>query len=141
MLVLQICFLNVTYHSIAQKPVTAASTTSWYELLLDPPVSIIFGAIWISTTGMSILEPCLPLWMMTNMTPTPEKWQLGTVFIPDSLGYLLGTNCTGLVAENIKKWKLGLAAMLTVGVCATMVSIYLFKNAISILLVISCFFN
>lgn len=120
--VLQICYLDITYYPQPniKTPVTN-SNNSWYELLLDPPVSIIFGAIWISTTAMSILEPCLPLWMMTNMNPTPEKWQLGTVFIPDSLGYLLGTNCTGFIAENIKKWKLALVSMLTVGICASLV--------------------
>jgi len=26
---------------------------------------------------MSILESCLPLWLLETMDPTPEKWQLG----------------------------------------------------------------
>lgn len=124
--VLQICFLDITFpprQLINKLPSYTSTSDGWRELLTDPPVAIISGAIWISTTAMAVLEPCLPLWMMVNMSPSPEKWQLGTVFIPDSLGYLLGTNCTGIVAGNLKKWKLGLASMLLVGVCSTLVRI------------------
>ncbi len=83
------------------------------------------GAICISTTSMSILESCLPLWLLEKMNPTPEKWQLGikiiyisfnlniefvikfilkgTVFIPDSIGYLIGTNFLTTCISNENK--------------------------------------
>ncbi|GLV32855.1 portabella [Carabus blaptoides fortunei] len=123
-IVLQICFLDITFpprQLINKLPSYTSTSDGWRELLTDPPVTIISGAIWISTTAMAVLEPCLPLWMMVNMNPTPEKWQLGTVFIPDSLGYLLGTNCTGILLGNMKRWKLGLVSMLLVGVCSTLI--------------------
>lgn len=104
------------------EPVQPSTPKSdWKKLLSDPPIIITVGAIWISTTAMAALEPCLPLWLMGSMSPPPEKWQLGTVFIPDSLGYLLGTNCTGFVTDGWKKWKVGLGAMVLVGVCSTLV--------------------
>lgn len=51
-----------------------------------------------------------------------QKWQLGTVFIPDSLGYLLGTNCFGLLALRLGRWRVAMAAMILVGVSTFLVS-------------------
>ena len=48
---------------------------------------------------MAMLEPCLPIWLMSTIHP--EKWQLGTVFLPDSLGYLLGTNFFAVPALEV----------------------------------------
>ncbi|CAG2119349.1 unnamed protein product, partial [Medioppia subpectinata] len=62
--------------------------------------------IGISTTSMSILESCLPLWLIENMKPTPKKWQLGTVFVPDSIAVsslaVVGISCVAIpLASNI----------------------------------------
>ena len=48
---------------------------------------------------MAMLEPCLPIWLMSTIRP--EKWQLGTVFLPDSVGYLLGTNFFAVPALEV----------------------------------------
>ena len=48
---------------------------------------------------MAMLEPCLPIWLMSTIRP--EKWQLGTVFLPDSAGYLLGTNFFAVPALEV----------------------------------------
>ena len=53
----------------------------------------------MSTTAMAMLEPCLPIWLMSTIHP--EKWQLGTVFLPDSAGYLLGTNFFAVPALEV----------------------------------------
>ena len=53
----------------------------------------------VSTTAMAMLEPCLPIWLMSTIRP--EKWQLGTVFLPDSVGYLLGTNFFAVPALEV----------------------------------------
>ena len=47
------------------------------KLLSDKYILVSIGLIGISTTSMSILESCLPLWLIETMKPTPEKWQLG----------------------------------------------------------------
>ncbi|XP_068084836.1 synaptic vesicular amine transporter [Anabrus simplex] len=95
------------------------SSTSWPKLLTDGFIILTAGAIWISTSAMAILEPLLPIWLMR--TVKPQKWQLGTVFIPDSLGYLLGTNCFGLVAYRLGHWRVAIAAMMLVGLSVVLI--------------------
>ena len=53
---------------------------------------------------MALLEPCLPIWLMETIQP--EKWQLGIVFLPDSIGYLIGTNFFAVPALNLAVTKL-----------------------------------
>ncbi|XP_011499323.1 PREDICTED: synaptic vesicular amine transporter [Ceratosolen solmsi marchali] len=89
---------------------------SWRYLLLDTRILIIAGAIWFSTTPMAILEPCLPIWLRSHLKP--KKWQLGTVFIPDSVGYLIGTNFFGVIAYCYGRCKTAVLAMLLVGLSA-----------------------
>lgn len=93
--------------------------TSWTHLLSDPHILIIFGAIWCSTSPMAILEPCLPIWLRTHIKP--KKWQLGTVFIPDSVGYLVGTNFFGVIAYRYGRSKIAILAMLLVGVSSILI--------------------
>jgi len=51
-----------------------------------------------------------------------QKWQLGTVFIPDSLGYLIGTNFFGALSYTMGQWRMAVLATLLVGISAIMVS-------------------
>ncbi|KAL2717960.1 synaptic vesicular amine transporter isoform X1 [Vespula squamosa] len=93
--------------------------TDWRQLLSDPFVIIIAGAIWCSTSPMAILEPCLPIWLRTHIKP--KKWQLGTVFIPDSVGYLIGTNFFGMMAYRYGRSRVAILAMLLVGISAILI--------------------
>ncbi|XP_071626411.1 synaptic vesicular amine transporter [Temnothorax longispinosus] len=93
--------------------------TTWLHLLSNPHILIISGAIWCSTSPMAILEPCLPIWLRTHIKP--KKWQLGTVFIPDSVGYLIGTNFFGVIAYRYGRSKVAILAMLVVGVSAILI--------------------
>ncbi|GFY54723.1 synaptic vesicular amine transporter [Trichonephila inaurata madagascariensis] len=94
--------------------------TSIRKLMLDPYILLASGAIAMSTFSIAILEPCLPIWLMESMSP--PKWQLGTVFIPDSLGYFIGTNFFGEVGFKIGRWLTAMISLVTVGVCALTVS-------------------
>lgn len=67
----------------------------WLELLKYHKTLIAAGAICISTCTMAILEPCIPIWLMAHFDPPPTKWQLGAVFIPDSIGYFIGSHFAG----------------------------------------------
>ncbi|XP_050082072.1 synaptic vesicular amine transporter [Anopheles aquasalis] len=87
---------------------------TWWPLLTDRLVLVIVGAIWISTSAMAALEPCLPIWMISHLHP--KKWQLGTVFIPDSIGYWVGTNCFGTVAYRYGQVRVAIAALVLVGI-------------------------
>uniref|UniRef100_A0A182JM48 Major facilitator superfamily (MFS) profile domain-containing protein n=1 Tax=Anopheles atroparvus TaxID=41427 RepID=A0A182JM48_ANOAO len=123
-LVLQYLQLDCGAHRFhaALPRVDATSTTTvttderrptWWPLLSNRLVLVIVGGIWISTSAMAILEPCLPLWMIAQLHP--KKWQLGTVFIPDSIGYWLGTNCFGSVAYRFGQIRVSVVALLLVG--------------------------
>lgn len=92
---------------------------TWLHLLSNPHILIISGAIWCSTSPMAILEPCLPIWLRTHIKP--KKWQLGTVFIPDSVGYLIGTNFFGVIAYRYGRSKVAILAMFVVGVSAILI--------------------
>ncbi|XP_015585609.1 synaptic vesicular amine transporter isoform X2 [Cephus cinctus] len=93
--------------------------TGWTHLLSNTNILIISGAIWCSTSPMAILEPCLPIWLRTHIRP--KKWQLGTAFIPDSLGYLVGTNFFGVIAYRYGRCKTAVLAMILVGFSAILI--------------------
>lgn len=92
----------------------------WWDLLADFEINLISLAIFISTSAMAILEPCLPLWLLANLHP--QKWQLGTVFIPDSLGYLIGTNGFGKLAFDLGQTRVAVAALIVIGCSCIIVS-------------------
>ncbi|XP_026678562.1 synaptic vesicular amine transporter-like [Diaphorina citri] len=113
---LQLTFMNFKSSIIDESPHSAGV---WTSLLSDHLILIILGSIWLSSSAMSILEPCLPIWLMSHVKP--EKWQLGTVFIPDSVGYLVGTNFFGGISYRVGRWRVAVAAMLLVGVSCLLV--------------------
>ena len=96
----------------------------------DKLILLTGGAIGISTSAMAILEPFLPIWLLIQIKP--KKWQLGTAFIPDSVGYVVGTNSFGMVAYYVGRSKVAVAAMILVGFSAFLVRI--FRTAIPILI-------
>ncbi|XP_012259752.2 synaptic vesicular amine transporter isoform X2 [Athalia rosae] len=106
--------LTLDFRIIEQRD--TRSYTNWLHMLSDGKILLVAGAIWCSTSAMAILEPCLPLWLMTHVKP--KKWQLGTVFIPDSTGYLIGTNFFGMIAYRCGRYNTAISAMILVGVSA-----------------------
>ena len=88
------------------------TTAGFFHLFKDTNVLIVSGAILVSTTAMALLEPCLPIWLMDTIHP--EKWQIGTVFLPDSLGYLVGTNFFAVPALKFGRYKVAMAALFLV---------------------------
>uniref|UniRef100_A0A6A7G1Z0 Synaptic vesicular amine transporter n=1 Tax=Hirondellea gigas TaxID=1518452 RepID=A0A6A7G1Z0_9CRUS len=63
------------------------------ELIQDPYIIVAAGAITFANMGIGILEPSLPIWMMDRMNST--KLEQGTIFLPASISYLIGTNLFG----------------------------------------------
>lgn len=51
-----------------------------------------------------------------------QKWQLGTAFLPDSVGYLVGTSCTAGPAYRFGRWRVAILAMLLLAIATAMVS-------------------
>lgn len=68
---------------------------------------------------MAILEPLLPIWLISHLHP--KKWQLGTVFIPDSAGYFIGTNFFGAFAFRVGQVKMSVLAIMVVGISCVII--------------------
>lgn len=122
-LCVQLRYLDYSYRDFNRSGMDAsngAEDTKWWDLLSDFEINLISLAIFISTSTMAILEPCLPLWLLTNLHPA--KWQLGTVFIPDSLGYLIGTNGFGRLAYEKGQIRVAVGALIVIGVSCVAVS-------------------
>ncbi|XP_017844719.1 synaptic vesicular amine transporter [Drosophila busckii] len=94
--------------------------TKWRTLLESKMILAIVIAIWLSTSTMAILEPCLPIWLIVQHLQ-PNKWQLGTVFIPDSVGYFVGTNFFGGIAYRYGQLKITCISLLLVGIAAMLI--------------------
>ncbi|XP_050437395.1 synaptic vesicular amine transporter-like isoform X2 [Adelges cooleyi] len=92
---------------------------NWKDLLKDGYVLLITTAICLTSSAMATLEPFLPIWLIQIINP--QKWQLGTVFIPDSLGYLVGTNFFGSLAYEVGQWRMAVLATLLVGISAILI--------------------
>ncbi|XP_060528334.1 synaptic vesicular amine transporter-like [Cylas formicarius] len=90
-----------------------ASLAECLILLRDKRTLILGSSICVSTSSMSVLESCVPIWLLTHFDPTPTRWQLGAIFIPDSVGYFLGSHFAGLL--KVTAWRLATAAMVVAG--------------------------
>ncbi|GAB0092461.1 uncharacterized protein DMENIID0001_074540 [Sergentomyia squamirostris] len=118
-LVLQCKFLELIVPMDPMEDSSENTATTWWPLLTDVVVFVVVLAICISTSTMAILEPCLPIWLLSNLNP--KKWQLGTVFIPDSVGYLIGTNFFGKVAFQVGQIKIAVFALIMVGLSCILI--------------------
>lgn len=100
-----------------------AKCSDWFRLLRNKQTLISTMAICISTSAMSILEPCVPIWLLGHLNPPPSRWQLGAVFIPDSIGYFIGSHFAGLIP--VAPWRIALISLLVVGLscCAVPLAI------------------
>ncbi|XP_061389046.1 synaptic vesicular amine transporter [Musca vetustissima] len=116
---LQLITMDLSVQSEAVVDVDQQQKPKWKPLLQCKMILAIVIAIWFSTSTMAILEPCLPLWLMTNLKP--NKWQLGTVFIPDSVGYFVGTNFFGSIAYRFGQIKVSCISLLLVGISSILI--------------------
>ncbi|XP_017091649.2 synaptic vesicular amine transporter [Drosophila bipectinata] len=102
-----------------QPEVVMEETPKWRPLLECKMILAIVLAIWFSTSTMAMLEPCLPIWLIQYLKP--NKWQLGTVFIPDSVGYFVGTNFFGSIAYRYGQVKVSCISLLLVGIASILI--------------------
>ncbi|KAJ8945106.1 hypothetical protein NQ318_001571 [Aromia moschata] len=83
------------------------------SILRDKNTLITTFCICICTSTMAILEPCVPMWLIARLNPPPTRWQLGEVFIPDSVGYFIGSHFAGLLP--VLPWRIAISAMVLAG--------------------------
>ncbi|XP_032596409.1 synaptic vesicular amine transporter [Drosophila grimshawi] len=105
--------------SVQPEVLVVEHQTKWGTLLESKMILSIVVAIWLSTSTMAILEPCLPIWLIQYLHP--NKWQLGTVFIPDSVGYFVGTNFFGSIAYRYGQLKVSCISLLLVGFASILI--------------------
>ncbi|CAH2008259.1 unnamed protein product [Acanthoscelides obtectus] len=111
-IVLQLVFLQEEDEYVHQSTI-GRSYGECLGLLRDNRILLVTITICVCTSTMAILEPCVPIWLLGKMDPPPSKWQLGAIFIPDSIGYFLGCNFTGLLPA--KPWRMAFCALVMSG--------------------------
>lgn len=92
------------------------------SLVSDPYIIVAAGAITFANTGIAMLEPSLPIWMMDTMGA--GRWKQGVTFLPASISYLIGTNLFGPLGHRMGRWLAALLGLLIIGVCLMLVSIF-----------------
>uniref|UniRef100_UPI0037E76F41 synaptic vesicular amine transporter-like n=1 Tax=Semicossyphus pulcher TaxID=241346 RepID=UPI0037E76F41 len=89
--------------------------TSLLTLLKDPYILIAAGAICFTTFVIAVIEAALPVWMMKTMHAS--KWQLGIVFLPDSVSYLIASNIFGHLSQKHRgSWLCACIGMIVAGI-------------------------
>ncbi|XP_068434773.1 synaptic vesicular amine transporter-like isoform X2 [Clinocottus analis] len=61
----------------------------------------LIGAICLATLNIATIETALPIWMMKTMCAS--RWQLGTVFLTDSISYLIASNIFGHLSQKFNR--------------------------------------
>lgn len=92
---------------------------SLWTLIQDPYILLAAGAITFANSGIAMLEPSLPLWMMDTMESS--SWEQGAVFLPASISYLCGTNLFGPLGHKIGRWLSSMIGVLMIGFALLMV--------------------
>ncbi|CAF0998137.1 unnamed protein product [Adineta ricciae] len=91
--------LAVLKPGVASEPIEGPS---FKTLIKDPYILIVAGAISFGNIGIAMMEPSLPIWMMSTMKAS--EFQQGAAFLPASIAYLIGTNLFGPMAHKIGRW-------------------------------------
>lgn len=104
--------LLILQPGIRKRPEEAPSLK---QLVQDPYIIICAGAITIANTGIAMLEPSLPIYMMDTMKA--DKWQLGAIFLPASISYLIGTNLFGPLGHRVGRWLASLVGLVIIAIC------------------------
>lgn len=85
------------------------------SLVSDPYIIVAAGAITFANTGIAMLEPSLPIWMMDTMAA--DRWKQGVTFLPASISYLIGTNLFGPLGHRMGRWLAALIGLVVIGIC------------------------
>ncbi|XP_040270792.1 chromaffin granule amine transporter-like [Bufo bufo] len=88
--------------------------TSYLTLLKDPYIVVAAGVFCIDYLSFGVVAPTLPIWMLETMCSS--DWELGFVFLPAGILYLLCTNLFGILAYKMGRWLCAFVGMLITGV-------------------------
>ncbi|XP_060601753.1 synaptic vesicular amine transporter-like [Ruditapes philippinarum] len=113
------CLINIGIQfwcldDIAEINKVQMKSASLHRLLLDPYILLCAGSLMITSMSLAVLESTVPIWVMDTMGA--QQWQLGLIFIPDSVGYLVGTNSFPVIARKYGRWKFTCGSMFLIGI-------------------------
>lgn len=88
---------------------------SFYDLLKDFRFIVLFGALLLPEVVIAAIEPTLPRFLEEKMKA--EEWEVGAAFLPDSLGFLIGSSLFTNLARKIGRKLLTSASLLLMSAC------------------------
>ncbi|CAJ0943879.1 unnamed protein product, partial [Mesorhabditis belari] len=97
-----------------------SESTSMRKLLMDPRILIAAGSIFVGNLGLGVLSPGLQLWMVDKWNSS--AFELGVVFFPSSLAYLIGTTFVPSISIKLGRWRCVLFALPIIAICLSFVS-------------------
>ncbi|KAL4232381.1 hypothetical protein ACF0H5_009949 [Mactra antiquata] len=89
-------------------------SSSLIKLLVDPYIMICAGAIMVTSMSLAVLESTVPLWIIDTMKA--KQWHLALIFLPDSIGYLIGTCCFAVIAKKYGRWIFTIGSLFSIGI-------------------------
>ncbi|CAJ0943878.1 unnamed protein product, partial [Mesorhabditis belari] len=100
-----------------------SESTSMRKLLMDPRILIAAGSIFVGNLGLGVLSPGLQLWMVDKWNSS--AFELGVVFFPSSLAYLIGTTFVPSISIKLGRWRCVLFALpiiaILIGICISFI--------------------
>lgn len=100
------------------------------QLIRDPYILVAAGAITFANMGIAMMEPSLPIWMISTMNS--QDWQLGVAFLPISISYIIGSNLFSRIAHRFGRWLCAFIGLVIIGISLLCVSFetnkFKFKN-------------
>jgi len=92
-------------------------------LIQNPHILIVTGSLMLSNMAVAMLESSLPIMMMDRMEV--DSWQIGAIFLPCTLSYMVGSCLFGRIAFHIGRWFTALLGLyLLGGACVFVVFTY-----------------
>jgi DHA1 family solute carrier family 18 vesicular amine transporter 1/2 len=102
--------LFIIYPKIKQTRKEAACSMN---LIQDPYILIVTGSLMLSNMAVAMLESSLPIMMMDRMGV--DLWQIGAIFLPCTLSYMVGTCLFGRIGSRIGRWLTSLLGLYLLG--------------------------
>ncbi|XP_052099031.1 synaptic vesicular amine transporter-like [Mytilus californianus] len=119
LLILVFVVLDIAFIILVCKPVLLEKRSyhgsTITVLLRDPYILVGACIIMLATMSISTVEATVPIWVLDTMDV--EKWELAVLFIPDSAGYVIGTNFFGNLALKMGRWIVSMVCLLLIGIC------------------------
>ncbi|KAG8441100.1 hypothetical protein GDO86_006734 [Hymenochirus boettgeri] len=99
------------------RPQISPSTStppSFYSLLKDRYILVAAGSLCIASMAIGVLESTLPIWMTGTMCS--PAWQIGLVFLPATVCYLVSSTLFGMLSHKFGRWLCCLLGMVLMGI-------------------------